>query len=105
MRCSFYEENVFSLFFEPEEFFLPIEKFDEEPKGGLSVARGWTVIKIDSDKKLAFLDDGTQIEYEKCLLATGIHPKIIAPFDNIVDFKNKVTFSFCVIYWQFKMDK
>ncbi|KAK7602035.1 hypothetical protein V9T40_009476 [Parthenolecanium corni] len=80
-----------SLFFEPEEFFLPLEKFDEEPKGGLSVARGWSITQIDADKKLATLDDGTQIEYGKCLLATGIHPKVVPPFDKLKHFNNKVS--------------
>lgn len=85
-------KQSFSLFFEPEEFFLPIERFDEEPKGGLSIIRGWSVIKIDADKKLATLDDGTQIEYGKCLLATGVRPKVVAPFDKLENFKNKVIF-------------
>lgn len=82
------------MFFEPEEFFLPLEKFDEEPKGGLSVARGWSITQIDADKKLATLDDGTQIEYGKCLLATGIHPKVVPPFDKLKHFNNKVIFVF-----------
>lgn len=39
--------------------------------GGVAVARGWNVKKIDVPNKTAYLQDGYQIKYEKCLLATG----------------------------------
>lgn len=40
-------------------------------KGGVAVATGWKVTKIDATNKIAVLDDGYEIKYDKCLIATG----------------------------------
>lgn len=40
-------------------------------KGGVSVATGWKVTKIDSINKKVILEDGHEIKYDKCLIATG----------------------------------
>lgn len=40
-------------------------------KGGVAVARGWSVKCIDALSKQVTLDDGSVIAYEKCLLAPG----------------------------------
>lgn len=41
------------------------------PNGGVAVARGWTAKKLDVFEKKAILEDGYEITYEKCLIATG----------------------------------
>lgn len=41
-------------------------------KGGIAIAKGWTVTKIEPYKRKAILDDGTVINYKKCLIATGM---------------------------------
>lgn len=62
-----------------------------EKKGGVAVARGWRVVKIDPFYKKVTLDDGKVIEYDKCLVATGSRPKIMSPFDTIDSkYKDKV---------------
>ena len=40
-------------------------------RGGISVLTGWKVEKIDAINKIATLDDGHTIKYDKCLIATG----------------------------------
>ncbi|XP_051173048.1 apoptosis-inducing factor 1, mitochondrial isoform X2 [Leptopilina boulardi] len=71
-----------SFFYEPAEFFTPIEKLNEFENGGVSVATGWKVDKIDVINKIVTLSDGYQIKYEKCLLATGSTPKNLEIFES-----------------------
>lgn len=71
-----------SFFYEPAEFFTPIEKLNELENGGVSVATGWKVDKIDVINKIATLHDGYQIKFEKCLLATGSTPKNLEIFES-----------------------
>lgn len=40
--------------------------------GGVAVARGRRVVKIDPEAHTAWLDDGKTIKYDKCLIATGL---------------------------------
>lgn len=44
--------------------------------------RGYTVKTIDVAEKRAILSDGTEIEYEECLLATGSEPENLAIFKS-----------------------
>lgn len=62
----------FSLFYEPEDFYIDCGSLMKASNGGVSVARGWAVTKLDVNNKYAMLDDGTQIHFNKCLIATGI---------------------------------
>lgn len=71
-----------SLFFEPDEFFIDPSNLLENPNGGIAVAQGYSVKKIDPKRRIATLDDGTEIEYGKCLLATGCTPKNLPVFEN-----------------------
>ena len=41
----------------------------ESAKGGLSVLQGKRVARIDAKAQLAYLEDGTTISYDKCLIA------------------------------------
>lgn len=43
----------------------------ESDKGGVAVAMGWKVTKIDPVNKTVILEDGHEIKYSKCLIATG----------------------------------
>ena len=60
-----------SLKFEPESFYLPVSELAESSKGGVSVLTGRRVAKVDAKAQLATLADGTEIGYDKCLIATG----------------------------------
>jgi hypothetical protein len=65
-----------SLYYEPEQFYTPVSMLEERENGGISVLRGRRVEKVDSDKQIAYLEDGTEIRYDKCLIATGQYQKI-----------------------------
>lgn len=60
----------------------------KNPNGGVAIARGWNVSKIDVIDKIAYLEDGSTIQYDKCLLATGIYKfsdfKVLQLYLNII---------------------
>ncbi|XKL61105.1 hypothetical protein PGB90_008162 [Kerria lacca] len=79
------------LFFEPDDFYIAIKDLENERKGGVAVARGWTVTKIDARNKKVILEDGTEIEYDKCLLATGNQSKNTLTFEtSSLEIGNKI---------------
>lgn len=59
------------MFYEPPEFYLNVNDLAESEKGGVAVATGWNVKKIDVPNKTAYLQDDHKIKYDKCLIATG----------------------------------
>lgn len=69
-----------SLFFEPDDFYIDPTKLLESPNGGVAIVRGYTVKAIDVTAKKAILSDGTEIEYDECLLATGSEPENLPIF-------------------------
>lgn len=71
-----------SLYFEPGEFFIEPNKLNESEKGGIAVAQGFTVKKIDPSKQVVTLSDGYEISYDECLIATGCTPKMLPVFAN-----------------------
>lgn len=71
-----------SIYYEPDEFYMGIEKLDEAKNGGVSVIRGYKVASINVNEQKVVLDDGTEITYDKCLLATGSVPKTLEIFDR-----------------------
>lgn len=64
-----------SLFYEPADFYVEPKELLSTQNGGVAVCRGWNVAKIDVKEHKAILDDGTEIKYGKCLIATGATPK------------------------------
>jgi len=81
-----------SLYFEPESFYTPVSKMMESPNGGISLLSGKKVVKIDPKTQVAFLSDGTQITYDKCLIATGGKPKSLPQLNAIPeDLKEHIT--------------
>lgn len=48
--------------------------------GGIAVAQGFAVKKIDAQNRIATLNDGYQIAYDVCLIATGCTPKNLPVF-------------------------
>jgi hypothetical protein len=61
----------FSLYFEPEQFYCKVDELDSKENGGVAVATGWKVERLDVAEKKAYLTGGKEIQYEKCLIATG----------------------------------
>ncbi|KAH8409421.1 hypothetical protein KR222_003789 [Zaprionus bogoriensis] len=80
-----------SLYFEPDEFFVDPEKLGDSINGGIAVAQGFAVKKIDAENRIVTLNDGYQISYEACLIATGCSPKNLPVFrDASPSVKEKV---------------
>lgn len=74
LPLSLYTECLYllcSIFYEPQEFYSSVTQLTESDKGGVAVAMGWKVTNIDVINKTVTLEDGYEIKYNKCLLATG----------------------------------
>ncbi|VVC35514.1 Hypothetical protein CINCED_3A018809 [Cinara cedri] len=71
-----------SLFYEPEPFYTPVEELNTTKNGGISLARGWKVKSINVSEKKVKLNDGKEISYNKCLIATGSNPKTLKLYDD-----------------------
>lgn len=79
-----------SLFYEPEPFYTPVEELNTAKNGGISLARGWKVKSINVLEKKVKLNDGKEISYNKCLIATGSIPKTLKLYDEASEeVKNK----------------
>lgn len=79
------------MFYEHEEFYADIEKLTSSKNGGIAVATGWTVTKVDPQNRKAYLDDGKEISYGKCLIAAGAKPKNLPIFEKASEeIKDKV---------------
>lgn len=63
--------NVCSLYYEPEDFYIKCQELLKSENGGVAVARGYKVSRLDVINRIAYLEDGHAIEYNKCLIATG----------------------------------
>lgn len=72
----------FSIYYEPKNFYTDIKELSSSTKGGVTVMRGWAIDKVDPYAKTAWLDDGTPIKYEKCLIATGNVLKLLRPINE-----------------------
>lgn len=71
-----------SLYYEPDEFYICPTKLMESENGGVAVAQGYTVKKIDVCDRRVILTDGTEIGYGECLIATGCSPKNLSVFES-----------------------
>ncbi|XP_054263271.1 apoptosis-inducing factor 1, mitochondrial [Macrosteles quadrilineatus] len=71
-----------SLFYEHDDFYADVDTLMSAKNGGISVARGWNVTRIDPSARKAYLEDGKEITYRKCLIATGAKPKTLPVFEN-----------------------
>ncbi|XP_021940582.1 apoptosis-inducing factor 1, mitochondrial isoform X2 [Zootermopsis nevadensis] len=81
-----------SLFYEPEDFYVDCTELATRPNGGVAIARGWTVKKLNALERKAILEDGYEISYKKCLIATGSTALNLPLFeDSSQDVKEKVT--------------
>ena len=67
----FYKAN----FCDPKE--LPLKE-----EGGLAVLSGRRAVGLNPAEKKISLDDGTELSYDKCLLATGGRPKNLPVFSE-----------------------
>ncbi|KAL9707823.1 hypothetical protein quinque_011341 [Culex quinquefasciatus] len=71
-----------SIYYEPDDFYIDPTKLAEAPNGGVAIARGYEVQRIDVVNRKVVLTDGTEIKYGECLLATGARPKNLPVFES-----------------------
>ncbi|XP_018085131.1 apoptosis-inducing factor 1, mitochondrial isoform X2 [Xenopus laevis] len=71
-----------SIFFQPPSFYVPPEQLMSVENGGVSVLTGKKVVHMDVRENKVKLDDGTQISYEKCLIATGGIPRSLPAIER-----------------------
>lgn len=86
MEFTQWNGKVRSVFYEPEDFYTNIQALQSNTNGGVAVARGWKVDKIDVIERTAYLEDGAAIKYGKCLIATGAKPRTLEVLDNAEEF-------------------
>lgn len=60
-----------SIFYEPSEFYTNVNQLVESDKGGVAIAMGWKVKRVDVVNKTVILEDDYEVKYDKCLIATG----------------------------------
>ncbi|EFA01621.1 apoptosis-inducing factor 1, mitochondrial isoform X1 [Tribolium castaneum] len=70
-----------NLYYEPEDFYIKCQDLLKNENGGVAVARGYKVTRLDVVNRIAYLEDGYAIEYNKCLIATGATPKMLNVFE------------------------
>lgn len=81
-----------SVYYEPNDFYIHPSKLNNDPSGGVAIVRGYTVKKLDVENRVAILTDGTEIKYQKCLIATGSIPKTLPIFEEAShEIKERVT--------------
>lgn len=74
-----------SIFYEIDEFFIPLDKLISRETGGVSMIRNMRLTRLDPDEHLAYLESGQTIKYDKCLLAPGGRPKSLPELDGASD--------------------
>lgn len=71
-----------SIFYEIDEFFIPIAALDKREYGGVSLIKNTRLTKLDADNRIAYLNTGQSIKFDKCLLAPGGKPKSLPELDT-----------------------
>ncbi|XP_066571091.1 apoptosis-inducing factor 1, mitochondrial isoform X2 [Amia ocellicauda] len=64
-----------SIYFQPQSFYVKPQDLPEVENGGVAVLNGKKVLYMDVRGNKVTLDDGTEISYDKCLIATGGSPR------------------------------
>lgn len=81
-----------SILYDRSNFYCAPEELEAREEGGVALATGKKVVKLNARKNVATLDDGTEIVYDKCLVATGGVPRTLPVFASAPeDIQNRVT--------------
>jgi programmed cell death 8 (apoptosis-inducing factor) len=75
-----------NLYYEPEDFYIACKNLLSNENGGVAVARGWTVSHLDVVHRTAYLEDGYEIQYDKCLIATGLQIRLSSVLRKSINF-------------------
>ncbi|CAF4081471.1 unnamed protein product [Rotaria sp. Silwood2] len=69
-----------SLYFNDKEFYTDVKILNDQENGGVAVVLGRKVVDLDLKNSVAKLDNGWEISFEKCLIATGGQPQTLRIF-------------------------
>ncbi|CDQ66945.1 unnamed protein product [Oncorhynchus mykiss] len=64
-----------SIYFQPPSFYVSPQDLEKVENGGVAVLTGKKVVHMDVRGNKVTLSDGTEISYDKCLIATGGIPR------------------------------
>ncbi|KAM8966124.1 apoptosis-inducing factor 1, mitochondrial [Sarcophilus harrisii] len=71
-----------SIYFQPPSFYVSAQDLPYIENGGVAVLTGKKVVQLDVRDNLVRLNDGSQITFEKCLIATGGTPRNLSAIDR-----------------------
>ncbi|XP_012873610.1 PREDICTED: apoptosis-inducing factor 1, mitochondrial [Dipodomys ordii] len=71
-----------SIYFQPPSFYVSAQDLPHVENGGVAVLTGKKVVQLDVRGNMVKLNDGCQITYEKCLIATGGTPRNLSAIDR-----------------------
>lgn len=81
------------IYFEPSDFYADPMQLLNESNGGVSILTNRTAKYMKLCERKVVLTDGTEIEYEECLLATGSTPRNLLVFQTApLRIRNKISF-------------
>ncbi|XP_028570579.1 apoptosis-inducing factor 1, mitochondrial isoform X1 [Podarcis muralis] len=64
-----------SIYFQPPSFYVSARDLPHLENGGVAVLTGRKVVHMDIRGNIVKLDNGSEISYDKCLIATGGSPR------------------------------
>ncbi|MFH4978201.1 hypothetical protein AB6A40_004910 [Gnathostoma spinigerum] len=67
--------KIKDVYYEAKGFYVPPSEITEAAHGGVSLLPGHRITKLDTSGHVAYFDDGREIRYGKCLIATGGKPR------------------------------
>ncbi|XP_020825485.1 apoptosis-inducing factor 1, mitochondrial [Phascolarctos cinereus] len=71
-----------SIYFQPPSFYVSAQDLPHIENGGVAVLTGKKVVQLDVRDNMVRLNDGSQITFEKCLIATGGTPRSLSAIDR-----------------------
>ncbi|XP_074064553.1 apoptosis-inducing factor 1, mitochondrial [Macrotis lagotis] len=81
-----------SIYFQPPSFYVSAQDLPYIENGGVAVLTGKKVVQLDVRDNMVRLNDGSQITFEKCLIATGGTPRNLSAIDRAgVEVKSRTT--------------
>lgn len=74
-----------SIYFQPSSFYVSPMELAQVENGGVAVLTGMKVVHMDVRGNKVRLQDGTEISYDKCLIATGGIPRNLQVIERAGD--------------------
>lgn len=81
------------IYFEPSDYYTNPMQLLNEPNGGISILNSRTAKYLKLCERKVVLTDGTEIEYDECLLAIGSQPRNLHIFQTAPPrIRNRISF-------------